>query len=140
MQATSTDFEVPLTSEVVDARVAGLTILYHPRLARVGERALLTGLEAGRTFELSRQGPPFAAPGARDSQPLADHRISRVPVVLQGRSDRTVTIECRDSRTPVIANGHPITGSAQFSRADLERGVVLLLGNRIVLLLHLLDP
>jgi len=146
MQAISTDIELPRTSEFVDARVAGLTILYHPSLSRVGERALLTGLESGRRFELSRLEPVFAAPGARDSRPLADHRISRVPVVMRGAGagagagDRAVTIECGDSRTAVIANGHPIAGSAQFSRADLEAGVVLLLGGRVVLLLHLLDP
>jgi two-component system nitrogen regulation response regulator GlnG len=140
MQATSTDLEPPRTSEIVDARVAGLTILYHSSLGRVGERALLTGLASGRTFELSRLEPPFAAPGARDSRPLADHRISRVPVVVRGTSDETVTIECGASRTAVIANGHPVASSMQFSRGDLERGVVLLLGSRIVLLLHLLDP
>jgi two-component system, NtrC family, nitrogen regulation response regulator GlnG len=140
MQAISTDIELPRTSEVVDARVAGLTILYHPSLSRVGERALLTGLESGRSFELSRLEPVFAAPGARDSRPLADHRISRVPVVMRGAGAGAVTIECGDSRTAVIANGHPIAGSAQFSHADLEAGVVLLLGGRVVLLLHLLDP
>jgi two-component system nitrogen regulation response regulator GlnG len=120
MQATSTDFEVPPTPEAVDARVAGLTILYHPSLTRVGERALLTGLASGRSFELSRGEPQFAAPGARDRRPLADHRISRAPVRLQGTDDRTVTLECGDSRTPVVANGHPIAGSARFSSADLE--------------------
>ena len=140
MQATSTDIELPPTSEGVDARVAGLTILYHPDLTRVGERALLTGLESGRTFELSRLEPAFAAPGARDSRPLADPKLSRAPVLMRGVRERAVTIECGDSRTPVIANGLPIAGSAQFSRADLENGVVLLLGRRIVLLLHLLDP
>jgi two-component system, NtrC family, nitrogen regulation response regulator GlnG len=140
IQATSTDIELPRTAEVVDTRVAGLTILYHPSLARVGDRALLTGLEAGRSFELSRGEPAFAAPGARDSRPLADHRISRAPVRLRGTADRAVTIECGDSRTPVVANGQPIAGSARFSPADLEDGVVLLLGGQIVVLLHRLDP
>ena len=140
MQAASTDIELPPTSEVVDARVAGLTILYHPNLARVGERALLPGLESGRSYALSRLEPPFSAPGARDSRPLADHRISRVPVVMRGGTDQTVTLDCGGSRTPVSANGHPITGTTHFSRADVERGVVLLLGSRTVLLLHLLDP
>jgi two-component system nitrogen regulation response regulator GlnG len=139
MQAMSTDIELPPTADVVDARVAGLTILYHPSLTRIGERALLTGLESGRSFELSRLEPPFAAPGARDSRPLADHKLSRVPLRIRG-SDRAVMIERGDSQLPAEANGQPIAATAHFSRADLERGVVLLLGRRIVLLLHLLDP
>jgi two-component system nitrogen regulation response regulator GlnG len=147
-QAASTDLGPALTSEAVDTRVPGLTILYHPSLARVGERALLTGLSSGRRFELSRLAPAFAAPGARDSRPLADARISRAPLVIRSAAgptgnptgDRAVVIECGESRSPVEANGQPIAGSTRFARADLERGVVLLLGRQVVLLLHLLDP
>ncbi|HWO26776.1 MAG TPA: sigma 54-interacting transcriptional regulator [Kofleriaceae bacterium] len=142
-QATSTDIGPALASAGVDTRVFGLTILYHPSLDRIGERALLTGLESGRTFELSRLDPLFVAPGGRDGRPLADHRISRAPLSIRGAGgagDRAVELVCGDSRTPVEADGHPIAGSARFSRAELERGVVLLLARRVVLLLHLLDP
>ena len=138
--AVSTDIGLAVTSEAVDTRVAGLTILYHPGLGRVGERSMLTGLESGRRFELSRLEPSFAAPGARDSRPLADHRLSRAPLLIRGAGGGAVAIECGESRSPVEANGRPIAGSVHFSRADLERGVVLLLGRQIVLLLHLLDP
>ncbi len=147
-QAASTALGPALTPEAVDTRVPGLTILYHPSLGRIGERAMLTGLPAGRRFELSRLSPSFAAPGARDSRPLDDSRISRAPLVIRSAGDpagdpagdRAVVIEHGESRSPVEANGQPIAGSAHFSRADLERGVVLLLGRQVVLLLHLLDP
>src|SRR5688500_18526375 len=119
-QAASTDLGPALTPEAVDTRVPGLTILYHPSLGRVGERAMLTGLPSGRRFELSRLAPSFAAPGARDSRPLDDSRISRAPLAIRSASDGTVVIEHGESRSPVEANGQPIAGSAHFSRADLE--------------------
>jgi two-component system nitrogen regulation response regulator GlnG len=141
--ATSTHGGPASGSEAVDVRIPGLTILHHPSLSRIGERAFLTGAEAGQRFELSRLQPLFAAPGVRGGQPLADHRISRAPLVIRGTStagDPSVALECGDGRIPVEANGHAVIGSASFSCADLERGVVLLLARRVVLLLHLLDP
>src|SRR5262245_49885168 len=39
-----------------------LTILYHPDPARIGERALLYGLAAGKRVEVSRNEPVFARP------------------------------------------------------------------------------
>ena len=142
-QTTTTGADPTRSLEGIDTRVAGLTILYHPSLARIGERALLTGIESGQRFELSRMQPPFAAPGGRGSQPLADPRLSRSPVLLRGAriaGDWLVTLERGAGRISVEANGHPVADSAHFSRSDLERGVVLLLAQRIVLLFHLLDP
>jgi DNA-binding NtrC family response regulator len=157
IHAASTDMELPPAAAAADARVVGLTILYHPSLGRIGERALLTGLEAGKSFELSRLAPAFAAPGARTSQPLADHRISRVPLRLRGAVSAgddaasatgttaaaavtAVMIERGDSQLPVEVNGRPLADRAQLSAAELERGAVLLLGRHVVLLLHLVDP
>jgi two-component system nitrogen regulation response regulator GlnG len=142
MQA-STDLELPERADAGDARVAGLTILYHPALSRVGERALLTGLERGARFELSRFAPEFAAPGSREERrPLIDVRVSRTPAVLRGERGG-VTLEYGEGgapRSPVVADGHAVEQRAHFDAAALARGVVLTLGGRVVLLLHLLDP
>ena len=81
-QATTTRVEEPSGGAQLDARVLGWTVLYHPELARVGERALLTGLEAGRAFELSRSQPLFGAPGRAAERSLDDARISRAPQAL----------------------------------------------------------
>jgi DNA-binding NtrC family response regulator len=124
-----------------DTRVVGLTILYHRDLDRVGERALCTGIEAGRAVSLSRSEPLFAAPGGRERRPLADGAISRAPVQLAGTpGDHGVVLDCTRSRTRVRAGGRPCEGTLRLSRADIERGVVLRLGSRVLLLLHLLDP
>jgi hypothetical protein len=43
--------------------IPGLTILYHPDLRRIGERAPLASLASGREELLSRRDTDFAAPG-----------------------------------------------------------------------------
>ena len=127
-----------------DTRVFGLTILYHRDLDRVGERALCTGIETGRAFALSRSEPLFAAPGGRQRRPLDDTQVSRSPLRLVGAGEDdepgAILLECAGSRTRVRVDGEPASGSLRLSRAMLERGVVLALGGRVLLLAHLLEP
>ena len=139
MQA-STDLEPASAMEIGDARVPGLTVAYHADLTRVGERALLTGIDDGRAFELSRLAPSFAAPGGRDGRPLADARLSRAPIALRGTGDGGLTIDPGASRSPVVVDGQPISEPIALTRGDLERGIVVELADRVVLVLHLLDP
>jgi two-component system nitrogen regulation response regulator GlnG len=120
----------------------GLTVLYHPDLRRVGERALLSDLSAGRSERLSRLEPVFAAPGSEVTdtvaEPLAHRRLSREPIVFE-EDRRGITIRASGG-TPVFANGEFLEGEHLFSAEEIDRGVVLLLSNRVVLLLHRLDP
>jgi two-component system nitrogen regulation response regulator GlnG len=140
-QGTSTEMGLELESATWDTRVVGLTILYHRDLDRVGERTLCTGIEAGRAMSLSRSEPLFAAPGGRERRSLADSAISRSPLQLRGTAeDRGVVLDCTQSGTRVRADGRPVEGALRLSRSDIERGVVLLLGGRVLLLLHLLEP
>ncbi len=140
-QGTSTEMGLELGSATWDTRVIGLTILYHRDLDRVGERALCTGIETGRTVSLARGEPLFAAPGGRERRPLADSALSRTPLQLTGTpEDQGVVLDCTQSRTRVRAGGQPVEGTLRLSRADIERGVVLLLGGQVLLLLHLLEP
>src|SRR5687767_4325958 len=99
-QGTSTEMGVEVESATWDTRVVGLTILYHRDLDRVGERALCTGIETGRTMSLSRNEPLFAAPGGRERRPLADSAISRAPLQLTGTpEDRGVVLDCPQGGT-----------------------------------------
>ncbi|MBK7536491.1 MAG: sigma-54-dependent Fis family transcriptional regulator [Myxococcales bacterium] len=139
-QATSTEMVEPLAVEAGELRVVGLTILYHPELERVGERALLTGLEQGREFALSRGEPLFSAPGAAAREPLAERGLSRAPIWLRGAAARAVVLDPGDSRTRVELGGQAVDRPTVIARAELELGVVLLLAGRVVLLLHLLEP
>jgi two-component system nitrogen regulation response regulator GlnG len=126
--------------------VPGLTVLWHPDLARVGERALLTGLAAGREESISRNTPAFAATepplaAGAEARPLADPFLSRQPIrLVPGGDAGAVRLVCEGSRTLVAAGGVPVRGTLDLGAADVERGTVLLLGSRVALLLHLVDP
>ena len=113
-----------------------LTIVYHPQLDRVGERATLEGLSPDKPLPLSRVEPVFTHPGISAGEPLADDHISRKPVHFGVDADGNVRLDMGDSGTSVSVNGRRIVGSASFSPKDLARGVVLTIGHRVVLLLH----
>ena len=123
--------------------VPGLTLLGHADPRRVGERLALPALAAGREVPLARCTPVFRAPRHQEARPLDDRSISRQPVrLLPGSEPGAVTLDIGASRTAVTADGEPVTRWRSFSAADVERGVVLLAGRRVVLLLHrmLLNP
>jgi two-component system nitrogen regulation response regulator GlnG len=122
--------------------IPGLTILYHPDLRRVGERAPLVCLASGRDELLSRRDPDFAAPGGPPGRrPLADPHLSRTPLHLRpGPEPGSVRLVRGDCPTAVTADGEPVEAERLFSAAEVEQGVVLLLAQHLVLLLSLVDP
>jgi two-component system nitrogen regulation response regulator GlnG len=121
--------------------VPGLTVLHHPDAGRVGERVALAGLAAGREEYLSRTAPAFSAPGNPLLRPLADPYLSRRPIrLLPGAEPGGVRLVIGESGTAVVADGEPVAGDLEIPPARLERGVVLLLAGRMVLLLSRLDP
>ena len=132
--------ELAFGVSTVAALVPGLAIVFHPDLERIGERATLPGLASGREEALSRKEPAFGPAGDPDPRPLGDPYLSRMPIRLVPAADGALRIVCDQTRTPVFVDGEPVQGEAAVSAAGLERGVVLLLGNRIVLLLQHLDP
>jgi len=115
-------------------RVPILTILYHPDLSRIGERAALPELAAGRSVPLSRSEPPFRGPEPR---PLSDLHLSRSPLhLLPGSEAGAVRLLVGESRTRVIAGGEPVGEARDWSAGEVRQGVVLELADRIVLALH----
>ncbi|HXU44444.1 MAG TPA: sigma 54-interacting transcriptional regulator [Thermoanaerobaculia bacterium] len=117
--------------------IPALTVVHHPDLARVGDVALLPDLARGRPCPLSRLAPELAAPGAGTGAPLGDRHLSREPLLFAPGAEGGVRLVVGASRTRVVADGAPLAGEATFPRASLERGVILELSERIVLLLHL---
>ncbi|MDI1479271.1 sigma-54 dependent transcriptional regulator [Polyangium sp. y55x31] len=119
-----------------DAPALALTILYHPVLDRVGDRALVDG-SPGRPFALSRTVPVFAPPatpgGGAD---LGDEHLSRKPIHFTATPDGGLRIDIGDCGTALNLGGQRILGSATLSAKELARGVVLEFGHRIVLLAH----
>jgi two-component system nitrogen regulation response regulator GlnG len=121
--------------------VPGLTILHHPEADRIGERVALAGLAAGREVKLSRGEPAFSPPGRSLLRPLTAPYLSRRPLRLApGSEPGGVRLLCAESGTAVVADGEPVAGELAIPPARLERGVVLLLANRVVLLLSRIDP
>ncbi len=121
--------------------IPGLTILYHPDLRRIGERAPLASLASGREEILSRRDPDFAQPVPPGRRPLADPHLSRTPLLLRpGAEPGSIHLARGECPTAVSADGEPLGAERLFSAAEIERGVVLLLAQHVVLLLSLIDP
>jgi two-component system nitrogen regulation response regulator GlnG len=121
----------------LDLRVPALTILAHPLTARVGERVLLPSLVSGRPVSLSRLEPLFAQPGSPEARALEDVHLSRRPITLApGEQLGSIHIVAAPDSTRVEAFG--AATYAELGLAELERGVALLLGGHVALLLHVL--
>jgi two-component system, NtrC family, nitrogen regulation response regulator GlnG len=120
--------------------VPGLTILAHSDLRRIGERAALLDLASGREEQLSRLQPAFGVPGEPGRRPLADSYLSRKPLWLLPEPDGGIRLASRSSPISVAADGDPVCGERVFTAREIERGVVLLLADCIVLLLHRFRP
>jgi two-component system nitrogen regulation response regulator GlnG len=113
--------------------VPTLTILFHPQFRRIGSVA-----QFERRVELSRVDPMFDQPGDGRA-PLADPVLSRRPVILEELAAGSFAIH-PEPRTPVRIDGQPVPEPLVLTRSDLQRGVVIELGERVVLLWHLAEP
>src|SRR6185436_13801663 len=111
-----------------------LTILYHPDLRRIGARAFLSELLVGREVLLSRNQPELSRPDQLVGQPLEDNHLSRRPVRLRSVEDGGIELLLDGSRTAVVAEGVSVFQEHRFSAAEIERGAVLELSGRVVLL------
>ena len=116
----------------------GLTILSHPDPKRVGDRVRLPS-SVGKTLLLSRLGPEFAPSTGGPGSPLGERRLSRTPLRLTRGSHDTLRLDPNGSSTAIVAEGQGVREALSFHSGEIERGVVLLLGNRVTLLLHYLE-
>ncbi|MDI1444970.1 sigma-54 dependent transcriptional regulator [Polyangium sp. 6x1] len=119
------------------SHVPALTIVWHPTLGRVGDRALLPLRYGGTDVLLSRLEPDFSSPGSSKREPLGDAHVSRTPIRLLRLENECIRIDTQGSPARVVVNGNPLEGCRDLSASDLKAGIVLELANRIVLLLHL---
>ena len=115
--------------------VPALTVLYHPDLERIGERALLDPLLAGEPVGLSRQTPLFMATASPLERPLEDRRLSRTPCWLRAAVQGLV-IDPSGGGTPIILDGETLSAPLVLSINDLDAGVVLELSGAVVVLVH----
>ena len=117
-----------------------LTIVHHPLLRRIGERALLSELLAGRDAKISRTAPRFTPPRQLRSAALDDSHVSRAPFRLRLLDDGSITLDPDQSRTRIVIDGSHVGAPRRFSPAELEHGVIIELSDRIALLLHQYTP
>ncbi|MEM7048071.1 MAG: sigma-54 dependent transcriptional regulator [Acidobacteriota bacterium] len=112
-----------------------VTILYHVDPARVGEYA---AFRQG-SLKLSRVEPGFQAPTASDLfvRPLGDSYLSRRPLLFgPGEASGSVWVRREGSSIPLTIDGEVLLEGQELPAHALERGVVLNLADRVVLLLH----
>ena len=114
-----------------------LTILFHPRVPRVGARAYLGQIVRGQEARLSRLEPDFEQPGSR--APLNDPYLSRRPIRFLPVPGG-IEIRLDEGHTRVVLNGEPVDGSRVLSLAEIREGAVLAMAGLVVLLLHFFVP
>jgi two-component system, NtrC family, nitrogen regulation response regulator GlnG len=118
-----------------DTRLPTLTVLWHPDLRRVGDRTVLSALLVGHPSFVSRELPDFCAVGAKSGGPLEDEHVSRTPIRFSPGADGAIDLDGfgRGARVDDV----PATGRIRVSHDSLDRGVLIELGGRVLLLLHL---
>ncbi len=145
MRAGREDTNATLPETTVGSGVPGaspavvLTLLFHPDVGRVGERAVLGPRSEVWTAAVSRTAATFAPVSGGAGEPLADEHLSRKPVVFTSRRDGAVDLDASGTPTKVVAGKVPVE-RRRLSPDELHRGVVLLLGGHVVLLLHVATP
>jgi two-component system nitrogen regulation response regulator GlnG len=111
-----------------------LTILFHPEPRRIGGVA-----QFERRVHLSRTDPFFGQPDAVPA-PLADPVLSRRPVVIEQLPAGNFALRPEPGRSLVRVDGQSIHEPVVLALDSVQRGVVIELGDRVVLLWHLAEP
>ncbi len=123
-----------------EVRLPGLTVLCHPDLRRVGERAVLPALASDQEAHLSRLEPLFSQPGSSERRPLGDPRLSRSALVLRPLKGGGVLLINPSGRIRISVDGKPVVDQLRISREQIENGLVWLIANQIALALHPMEP
>lgn len=116
-----------------------VTLLSHAEPSRIGERAILGELTAGRPALISRLHPYFRWPRTDAAgTPLSDRRLSRDPLRLE-RDGQGLRLFRDHQSQSLELNGEPVGDQVLISKEDLAAGAVLEIGGRVALLLHLVE-
>jgi two-component system nitrogen regulation response regulator GlnG len=124
----------PLGAQRRRTRNVCLTICSHPDLTRVGARARLAALRIRKPVEVSRLAPLFED-SEGSAAPLHDPYVSRTPLRIAG--DPAAGLDLHYDRDDLRIDGRAVQGAFHASPDDVERGLVIELAERVVLLLHL---
>jgi two-component system nitrogen regulation response regulator GlnG len=118
-------------------RVPALTVLWHPELARAGDRARLGELLRGGEASLTRSAPGFLPPGAPRARPLEHASLDGLRLRFSsGTSYGAVRLHVAGTDGGVRVGGVPLSGERELSADEVEHGVVVDLRDSVVLLVH----
>lgn len=131
--------EPPQSSVHVGPFTAGLTVVSHPEIKRIGDVAPLVELGSQQIAELSRLDLEFFTPYGEPKGPLGTSYLSRTPLQFRALPDRELGLVVPANSTSVVADGELVASTATFSEDQVESGVVLELSRSIVLVLHRLS-
>lgn len=124
-----------VVSEIGQSPCLHCTIIFHPQVARIGERAIFNGDSS--EWVLGRHWPNFATVGdAGFGGPLDDPYISRRALQLLPAEDG-VMLERPAQASRCRVNGMDLQEVVHIDGVSLSRGVPLLLSHSVVLLLRL---
>lgn len=118
-----------------------LTIACHPNPARIGHRVLLTRCAlGGGVVELSRLEPELTDPATGARSPLSDPFFSRRPSISFKGHGAGLLLLREHPQVELLLDGSPIEAEAVLSAEQLDRGAVLELAGRHVLIVHRAGP
>lgn len=114
-----------------------LTLVFHPEPGRIGETAVVPPARADRPEVIGRLRPLFGrAGGEPDERSLEDPHVSRVALEV-GRQGGHLLLRRGATGARVQVDGRQLSDSLELDDDRLRRGVSLLLGHSVVLLLRL---
>ncbi len=117
-------------------QVLTLTIVFHPDTSRIGETAVFEKPREGRARVLGRDSPGFGRPESNTSLiPLNDRYVSREALQFH-YSDGSVWVQRKSSSSRAHLGACELSGEARLSRSQLDVGVAIVLGGRVVVLLR----
>ncbi len=119
------------TAPAARSEAVVVTVLYLDDPSRIGEQAVLAGIDAGLEARLSRVEGHFGHPGG-PRRPLADPRISRTPLRLQS-VEGNLRLQFDPARVSVELEGQPVPSGTHIPADALTAGVVVGINRRVLL-------
>lgn len=111
-----------------------LTLVFHPDTNRIGHSVNLGSIRGKKSRIVGRQSPCFSF-GESSGHPLDDPYISREALRLC-RDNGAITLKRCATSSRVSVDGEEMNCECSLDEVQLERGVCIVLGGRIVLLLR----
>lgn len=113
-----------------------LTIIFHPDTARIGESAVVPILDGAAPWVLGRRGPAFARGPGSPANALQDEHVSRQALALASEAEHLI-IRRLPSSSRARVGGRELHDAVEFDREQLQKGVPIMLGHSVILLLRL---